>query len=203
MITLQRCIVLAFSTNIVVTSFVLMILIPAWTTPILYVTATLTYIFGIVILSSYPELVKGHSYMLLLTIMNTAMFATIARVFGGTMDKIPVVQGIDVSGCSLLGLAHVTFVVLTTGLSYEIYKGHSEVVGSSETGVSETRNPSHILSNSTGTITHDPESHPKHSRLPQQEPQTYGPSLPLPSTLQPVESSVIASTIDKLPEEDS
>jgi len=87
MITLQRCIVLAFSTNIVVTSFVLVILIPAWTTPILYVTAILTYIFGIVILSSYPELAKGHSYMLLLTIMNTAMFATIARVFGGTMDK--------------------------------------------------------------------------------------------------------------------
>ncbi|KAG1841916.1 hypothetical protein DFJ58DRAFT_807376 [Suillus subalutaceus] len=112
----------------------------------------------------YPNLAKGNTpVMLLVTITSTAMFATIVRVFDGTLDAVPLIQGIEVSGYTLLGLAYVIFIVLTIGLSYEIYKEQSEVGGSSkagvsETGVSETGNPSHILIDTIETITPDPES---------------------------------------------
>lgn len=93
-----------------------------------------------------PDLGKGNTFMLIVTISSTAMSVALTNSSGLFIN--PEAQGI---GYPLLGLAiaYLVVVILIIGLSFEIYFGHSETV----------------MNMLISTITPDPGSHSKYSSV--------------------------------------
>lgn len=146
MTNFHRYIVLAFSIITVLTSPALVYLIPTWTTLILGVTAHLYLGFGVYMFYLCPNLGKGNTPMLIVTISSTAITAALTNLSGLFIS--PEAPGIVYL---LLGLAIACLVVviLLIGLSFEIYFGHSETV----------------MNMLISTIALDPGSHSKYSSV--------------------------------------
>ncbi|KAG2749290.1 hypothetical protein P692DRAFT_20474773 [Suillus brevipes Sb2] len=101
-----------------------------------------------------PDLGKGNTPMLIVTISSTAITAALISFSGLFISPEALGIGYLLPG---LAIAYLVVVILIIGLSFEIYFGHSETV----------------MNMLISTITPDPESHSKYAPLPQQDPVVY------------------------------
>ncbi|KAG2360653.1 hypothetical protein BDR07DRAFT_133859 [Suillus spraguei] len=176
----RRRIVLTFSIATILTSFVFMIIIPAWTTPDSYVPSAPALVFS-VLMGIYPSRGKGNAYILFLTTMLITMYATVYSMLADEGRPVdPLVEHIQYAFLTFVYVI-ISFVFMIA-MVYEMYMGHAEGGGSLEGGpseggpsvgdslergslevrVSEVENLRHILISTVETITPDPESHPKY-----------------------------------------